>query len=90
MSQMSEVSMLRYVDDYGCSFIAACCPAGAADMLRFEGVTGEEVPSPPSTGVTLDCSGMLHVTDPDDLRNLAAWLGAASQWLEAAIAAEGD
>lgn len=82
--------MLRYVDDFGSSFIAACCPAGAADMLRFEGVMGEETPAPPSTGVTLDCNGMLHITDPDDLRSLAVWLGAAATWLAASAAQEND
>lgn len=74
-----HVSILRLSDEYGEQFVCCCAPDGASASICIGDPDGSI--SPPLTGIVLDTSGPVLITNVRDATALAAWLSSAAVWL---------
>lgn len=82
MSTTQSVSLLRVTDDAGEQLVLACVPSGSAGLVCMGEQDSWTESCRPVTSVVVDVSGVVQLTNAQDVAALSAWLGAASVWLK--------
>jgi hypothetical protein len=82
MSGTQSISLLRLTDEEGEQMVFACVPKGSTSLVCMGEEDSWTETCKPVTSVIVDVSGVLQITNSQDLAALSAWLGAASVWLK--------
>lgn len=82
MGTQESVSLLRLTDEAGEQLVFACVAAGSVGLVCMGEEDSWTASCRPMTSIIVDGSGVVQLTNANDVAALSAWLGAASVWLK--------
>lgn len=88
MGYLTSVSLLRVRDSSGTSAVAACLNGDIDGVMGLGEPEGWLSVCHDEPSVILDTDDVVQLTNPADVRALAAWLSAAAVWLQVQLLEE--